>query len=117
MRSFMICLAFCAGPAFASDLTCAFDKECIEGEDCAETSYTFAVEGMNDKGRAVSGVTDAETMRGNIVETDGMQHIVFAGADALHMLSMSADGIARYAVHMSGPMAITYQGACNESAS
>lgn len=112
MRSLILAMMLSAGPALASDLACTFTQECLEGESCAETSYGFAVEGMNDKGRAVTGVTDSETMRGNLVKTDGQQHIVFVGKGALHMLSISEGNESRYTVHMGGPMAITYLGSC-----
>ena len=98
-----------AGPAAAAT-TCVFTQECLEGEECAETSYTAEIAAGD--GDTLSLSTDAETLPGRVTASGDTLHYLFEGASAVHFLTDYSDGMARYTIHMDGPFTITYHGTC-----
>jgi len=112
MRRLTLLAAFLASPAIASDVNCTFTQECIDGESCSETSYAVTVEDFNRDRRAITLVSDSETLRGTIIEDESPLHLLFVGNSAAHLVTVTTDNSARYTVHMDGPLAITYHGVC-----
>lgn len=98
-----------AGPLQAAT-TCTFTQECIEGEACAETSYTAEITAA--EGDTLTFSTDAETLQGHMIASDDNLHYIFEAASAAHLLTDYPDGAARYTIHMDGPFTITYHGTC-----
>ena len=108
----MAAWAVAGSAATAATMTCSFTRECVETESCAETRYAVSVEDMQPDGRAVTLVTDSDTLRGTVIETDGPLHMIFTGDSAVHLLTTRPGGAARLSVHMPGPMAVGYHGTC-----
>ena len=112
MRTILAIAAFAlAGAAHAE--TCTFDTECFDGDGCAETEFEATLGNDGDGNSVLS--TISEDVTGETVTGEGGEHSVFTGIGpgAMHLLTRTADGTARYTVHLlEGPMAITYLGAC-----
>lgn len=111
MRGALIVMAaLWAGPVLAG--VCRFDLECFEDEPCAGTSLSFEVTQNPEKPAQMQMVTDAETLQGVGFRREGPRHVVFFGDTAAHLLTIYANGTARYSAHMEGVLAITYHGTC-----
>lgn len=86
--------------------TCTFTIECFEGEACAATQFSMAIE----DGQLV---TDAETIP---VSTGGSATTnVFVGytSSAFHVLTREKEGAARYSTHIfDGVLMVNYMGTC-----
>lgn len=101
-------------------LRCRFEAECFETESCAMTTFAPALDGM------AGGVDAASVMVAKVVMSSDAGDVDLLGvrdgaalwlsggdADARHMVTIGADGAARYTVHYSqGPMMISYAGQC-----
>ncbi|QDY69068.1 hypothetical protein [Qingshengfaniella alkalisoli] len=110
--------ALAASGAMAADappiqLSCSFETECFEDEDCAESTFSLSLTGE-------VGITDAqllsdsETITGSLAATPagGLAFLGITGP-AVHLLSKGEDFTARYTVHLTnGPMVISYLGRC-----
>ena len=105
---FLTVLLF-AGPLQAAT-TCVFTQECLEGEECAETSYNAEISAAG--GETLTLTTDAETLEGRKIASGDNLHYVFETPSAAHFMTNFADGAARYTIHMDGPFTITYHGTC-----
>lgn len=118
--------AFEAGPGIDKaphqkeiNLTCRFSLECFEGEACAETDYSFELNGLAGglapdamaalvKMESIGGSEDMlGTVSGKVMTLTG------GGIEARHMLTLQG-AAARYTLHYSdGPMVISYIGVCD----
>ncbi|MFB2532564.1 hypothetical protein ACEYYB_01915 [Paracoccus sp. p4-l81] len=104
-----------AGPAQILD--CAFATECLDG-DCAASGYALTLN-VTDAPDAVTAELrdDAET-----AQLRGQRHGGALALDAgttlpARLVSIGADGAARYTTHLTDPvMSITYVGHCKEAA-
>ncbi|MBP0482054.1 hypothetical protein [Sagittula salina] len=100
-------------------LGCQFDRECLEDEACSDSGFPAMLD-------AHAGGLDPEVLmvEANLVAEDGTTFLVGArdhgrlslsGGDfeARHLLTVSAEGDARYTVHYAeGPMMVSYLGRC-----
>ncbi|WP_458876931.1 hypothetical protein [Arenibacterium sp. CAU 1754] len=57
-------------------------------------------------------VTPSETLDATLGGSQDLGLLMAMGETALHVISTSASGDARYSVHMAGPMLVTYHGTC-----
>lgn len=103
-------------------LSCVFATECYEDEACQSSGYGVMLEGK-------AGGMDAEALLVEVamssvsgdtflvgVQSGGIFSLSGGGFDARHMLTIGADGAARYSVHYSDPvMVLTYHGQCMET--
>lgn len=101
------------------NLVCRFAVECYEDEVCAETSFGAALTGDAGGMDAMSMVVQAELKSdAATVELLGVRDagaISLSGGpfEARHLLSVAADGAARYSVHyLEGPVVVSYLGRC-----
>lgn len=101
-----------AGAVGASETLCRFDRECVEGETCSETSFGARIAPDPETPQGLVLYTEVETLRGTGVHLDGPTHMTFIGDTALHLISVSDDAAARYTVHLEGPLAVIYIGTC-----
>ncbi|MEO0390901.1 MAG: hypothetical protein AAF218_08160 [Pseudomonadota bacterium] len=124
-------LCLCAGAALAQValddapvreellMNCNFVTECFEDEACTDVEYepqlTGQTGGASDQDMVVEA--DFESPAG----TEKMLGVMLSGALSLsggsfaarHLLTVNADGAARYSVHYAdGPMVISYLGTC-----
>ncbi|WP_439122963.1 hypothetical protein [Marivita sp.] len=106
------CLFVSSNPAAAMETVCRFNTECFEGEDCTSTEYDVTITADPEAESGLVLQTGSETLRGTGIRKDGPGHTIFVGDTALHVISASDNGTARYTVHLEGPMTITYQGTC-----
>jgi len=101
------------------DLTCNFEIECFETENCVETGFSTQLTGVSGGMAADNMIVDA-TLQSDAASTPmlGLQsagsYALSGGTfDARHFLTIAATGGARYGVHLAdGPIAITYHGTC-----
>lgn len=105
-----ICAIWVAVPAQAYD--CRLTTECFEAEVCADTDFEVSLEPAPDNRDAMILKTPSETLEavlsGNLREF----FLVAKTARAVHLFSLDVAGAARYTVHMSGPISVTYLGQC-----
>ena len=99
-----------ATSASASQI-CAFDQECLEGENCAETTYEVSLAETDDAAWTLSDITGDRP-------ATAMGQTWFAptgdGTDGGLMLTIGPDGMARMSVHMIGAgLSILYLGQCS----
>ncbi|WP_375173046.1 hypothetical protein [Pseudooceanicola sp.] len=105
-----VVLSALPGLAQASDYSCNFKTECYESEACAESNFTVAVRGGEDKFVTDFGTfpilakRDTESILTVFVRTDGAVYLLSAGPRA-----------ARLTVHITdGPQSLTYLGLCEK---
>ncbi len=106
--AFMVCMA-----TAAHAMECTFTTECFDGEACAETDLEMTV-AHNDHGLPTLE-TISETLHVTAIAGDGKTHstLTATGEGAIHMLTRSTGGDARYTVHLTeGPIVISYLGTC-----
>jgi len=103
--------------ANAGGLACHFVTECIESEACADSDYDFEVSWKSERHEVITVITPSETTGGRIERREGDATTVVAeGDNAMHLLTVSPDGEARYSVHIfDGPMSISSLGRCEEA--
>lgn len=88
-------------PALAE--VCSFTTECFEGDGCYETTFSMTIDGD-------TLVTDAETIS---VTDDAGPALIATTPSAVHVLTRSGDGAARYSTHIfDGPLMLNYLGTC-----
>ncbi|MEO0936627.1 MAG: hypothetical protein AAFY38_00565 [Pseudomonadota bacterium] len=114
-----VALAVMAGPAVAQSeiaKACAFMQECFEAEGCTETDYTPALTwqvGADELLVEAQFDSPSETITLIGVASDGALSLAGGSFAARHLLTVAADGAARYTVHYAdGPMVISYLGVC-----
>ncbi|WGW02892.1 hypothetical protein [Tropicibacter oceani] len=102
-------------------LSCAFAQECYETEACQEAGYGFELTGraggMDPQTLVVDGTLRSET--GDVpmvgVRSEGLYSLSGGGFEGRHLLTIGAEGEARYTVHYSDPvMVVSYVGQCLE---
>lgn len=128
----LLCAATFAVPAWAADeeesgapeqreikLQCTFASECFEAESCAATTFTGELVGRAGGINNVDMVVQAEfiTEIGDTLLLGARSgkaiSLIGGDFDARHLLTIAADGGARYTLHYAdGPMAISYFGVC-----
>ena len=94
-----------------ADTTCTFQTECMEGEACAESGFTLAIDAGGDI------ITPAETITAGEALSSGEAR-AFSGASSsgFHLVSIAGDGAARYSAHVpSAGLTILYIGTCTET--
>ena len=101
-------------PNLAFALECTFTTECYENEACQETAYELTLTRSDDYQSAeVESVTG--TFKTQAYNFQGMSSYAGFTDNTLHLISHSANGDARYAVHtgdQNGVSMITYLGTC-----
>lgn len=118
-RAVGLACALMAGPLAAQTealRACDFTFECFEAEACTETEYTPSLTGeIGTDGMLVEAEFESpsETVALLGVASDGALSLVGGSFSARHLLTITADGAARYTVHYAdGPMVISYLGTC-----
>lgn len=92
--------------------TCTFVTECFETESCSETEYAVDIAAGPNGPDHVQLVTPSETLDATLAGSMDLGLLMAMGETALHVISTSTSGDARYSVHMAGPMLVTYHGIC-----
>ncbi|WP_425100504.1 hypothetical protein [Tropicibacter sp. S64] len=100
-------------------LNCAFATECYEDEGCQDSGFGFLLDGHG------GGLDEATLMMEAMISSEagdvflmgardaGAYVLSGGGFDARHMLTIGAEGAARYTVHYAeGPQVISYLGRC-----
>ena len=112
MRAAALIAALAPAPAAALEAACAFTRECVDAEPCAETDRSLTLTG----GAAGATLSDASgEVRGTVsFAPSGATYFFGVGERDLHLLTvMGPAGAARYTVHLpAAGMAITYHGTC-----
>ena len=113
MKRLMIALMAMA-PTATLAVECSFVTECYEADACYETAYDLTLTPSDDYATAT-----VETIAGNFEATaynfQGMSSYAGSTSSTLHLITYSASGAARYAVHTgdeNGVTMITYHGTC-----
>lgn len=91
---------------------CRFVTECFETESCSDTDFSVDIQAGPDGPDHVLLVTPSETLDATLAGSEDLGLLMAMGETALHVISTSASGDARYSVHMAGPMLVTYHGTC-----
>jgi len=103
-------LALMLTPVSALALECTFTTECFESETCTDSAFNVTIE---EKEGATLLVSDTETIPVSVGGSDTVRVYVGVTGSAFHLMSRSADGVARYSTHLyDGPMMVNYLGRC-----
>lgn len=131
LRALFVVLA-AVFPSFAwaetQAITCTFTLECIDGEDCNETSYDLGVSyEVPDEGAAdpapvqvtdISGDFNASALTEDGTSSGDLMGFAGMNGDSPQRLLTVSEGVGRYSVHMfEEGLAIYYQGTCEREAS
>lgn len=100
-------------------LNCSFTTECYETEGCQDTLFAATLVGEATGPEPISQLAEVE-MRGDAEDVQLLGHMsngalgLVGGAGlGRHMLTVSAEGTARYTVHFAdGPRMVSYTGQC-----
>lgn len=100
-------------------MDCEFATECYEAEGCQEAVFAATLVGRASGDEMIDMAAEIEMRSDNgdvmLAGTLSNGALGLYGGAGLgrHMLSVSADGAARYTVHLAnGPQAVTYLGTC-----
>lgn len=107
----MIGAPLLASPSLASSpLHCNFTTECFESEACSGTAFSLE---LNEADEQHTLTSDAETVPVDVDRSDALV-LVSGGTDsAFHLMTVGADGTARYSTHIfGGPLMVNYLGTC-----
>ncbi len=106
-------LAALPAPAAALDLLCQFETECFEAEACDEAAFELAVAAGEAPDTARLGSIADDTLGALSTAESGAQTVVARTASSLQILTIGADGTARYTLHLTdGPAMVSYLGQC-----
>ncbi|MFZ5961745.1 hypothetical protein ACOXXX_02240 [Thalassococcus sp. BH17M4-6] len=101
------------------DRTCTFSTECYEAESCTDTGFDITLQGdaggmdMQSMVLRTRLISDAGTVEMLGVQDSGAMSLSGGTFEARHLLTVNAEGAARYSVHyIDGPMVVTYLGTC-----
>jgi len=99
--------------------SCVFTTECNEDKGCSDTFYSVEVAGMAGGPSLEHMKVEGEmyTMNGDFPITgqraSGGYSMVGGDLAARHLLTLTADGMARYTIHYGqGPASYTFLGKC-----
>lgn len=107
MKAALHILAIClAGPALA--ISCGFDTECYEAQDCGESD--FSAEVLLEEQIIATAFGDLIIVAVKQAET--LITLFATGTGAEYLMSIGPEA-SRLSVHMNeGPVAMTYMGQC-----
>jgi hypothetical protein len=100
-------------------LQCTFEKECLEDEVCNDTTFAPVLKaragGLTETDMVVEAELVSEAGDATLlgVRSNGAMSLSGGTFEARHLLTIAANGTARYTLHLSdGPMVISYLGSC-----
>ena len=114
-----LALAMGPGALLAAEITCNFETECLEAEECNETTYELLVttDALPETGAtAISAATlsDESGERSSILVAEPEYVLIESQTkDARVALVVTTDGTSRYQVlYPAQPLSIVYFGTC-----
>ena len=113
-------MALLPSVGWATDISCVFAHECLEAEECAETTYELNVvtDVLPDEGKIAIGaatLSDETGERASIIVVEKEYVLIESQTDDARVaLAVTPDGTSRYQVlYPAQPLSVVYLGTCD----